>query len=392
MKTVVKKYIKKLSFKALSIIHSLLSRFIFQNSSLVFISYPEASDNPWVLFEEIQRHQLNHALIWLAKDVGAVEDKIKSSNLGYGNVRVIKKYSFLGYLSFLKAKHVFFSHGHYDFVRASGGKKLINLWHGMPIKAIGLLDRDVLPLSQSSDIVIAENDCFIPIMAKAFALTKDNVWPIGQPRCAELFISKDEESCIKKIIGIGENFAVFMPTYRKSIVGDVRNDGAYLDDDEYKREFENVLNKIQSAARKTGFQVLVKIHPMDILNKYSFSNNREILFYSEIDGLKKISIYKILASCETLITDLSSVAIDFMVTGKMMYMAWPSDGHYTRKIVIDKSYFQENNSVAEDYSLIEQHFERVKNIRIEQNDVISARKWKDLTPSKAIMLRLGLLK
>lgn len=386
-----KNLIKSISIKLLTAAHLLFGKIIKKNNSLVFISYPEASDNPRALFEEIKRHQLDYTLIWLAKDVGALVSKLNSNTVSQKNVKVIKKYSLKGYLSLLRARHVFFSHGHYDFVKASGERKFINLWHGMPIKSIGLLDREVLPVSQSSDIVIAENDYFAPIMGKAFGLPEAAVWTTGQPRCADLLINEEEQSTIKRIIGIDKNFAIFMPTYKKSIVGDVRNDGAYQEDDKYKAEFETILNQIQLAAFETGFQVLVKIHPMDVLNKYTFKGNRELIFYNQVHSIDKISLYKILGSSDTLITDLSSVAIDFMVTRKSLYMAWPSDNQYTRKIVIDKSYFESNNCVAEDYSLIQQHFESVKQAILMKNIGLNTFASQVLTPSEQIMKRLGLL-
>ena len=61
----------------------------------------------------------------------------------YGIDSVVYIFSFKGILTFLRAKAICLSHGFGDIsnIRLSSKTKVVQLWHGTPLKKIGVLDR-----------------------------------------------------------------------------------------------------------------------------------------------------------------------------------------------------------------------------------------------------------
>jgi len=71
----------------------------------------------------------------------------------------------------LSSKICFCSQGIFDTLKLSQTKKIINLWHGMPLKAIEYFDK--VADSTRADITIATSDYYKDIMARSFRIDKD---------------------------------------------------------------------------------------------------------------------------------------------------------------------------------------------------------------------------
>ena len=122
-----------------------------------------------------------YKLIWIFND--------KTSICKYQEVTAYYKFSFKAFYYFAKAKFVFSTHGLYSFLELNQGLKLVNLWHGMPLKTIGSMDlqRDGSSPTKA-DYLIATSEFFQKIMAKSFNdLPIDRVLLTGQPRNDLLF-------------------------------------------------------------------------------------------------------------------------------------------------------------------------------------------------------------
>ena len=141
------------------------------------------------------------------------------------NIQCYKKNSLLGFYHILTSKTVYFTHGLFGFFKAQeeSKQKVINLWHGMPLKNIGLLDGKKTPVSCHK--VLSTSVLFQGLMAKAFGLKIEDVLLSGLPRNDIL----QQTTANVELIKIKNNYAnvyVWLPTYRKSTFGDIRQDGA----------------------------------------------------------------------------------------------------------------------------------------------------------------------
>ena len=107
-----------------------------------------------------------------------------------------------------------------------------------------------------------------------------------------------------------------MPTYRKSIVStEMREDGKYEDG---KIGFFNAteLGELNKELRKIENLLIIKLHPMDALQKYKFENYSNILILKQEDF--HYQLYPLLGKCDFLITDFSSVWVDYELCNKPM--------------------------------------------------------------------------
>ena len=112
----------------------------------------------------------------------------------------------------------------YHGVKIPNNHVVVNLWHGMPLKNIGYLDgKKVIP---QSSLAIATSKVSQEIISQSFGLNTNNVLITGQPRC-DLMFDKIDLKQIFELEDTIEKVILWLPTYRHSIIGDIRVDSNY---------------------------------------------------------------------------------------------------------------------------------------------------------------------
>lgn len=297
--------------------------FKVKNNKIIFNSFPDFSDNSYALFCELNKKSENYQLIWLVKDKKIIQKLQKE----YRNSKFIYKNSLKGFFHFYTSKYIFTTHGIFHGFKRKKQQVVINLWHGMPLKKIGLDDNKSVSEIPQQNYMIATSKFFQNIMSKAFNVPEENVLLTGQPR-NDLLFKKDNHKKIKRILKIkDEEIILYMPTYRKSIIGDIRNDGEILD----ILKTDN-LKKIDKKLENTNKKLIIKIHPMDYINniieQYEIFNNIKVInnnFFKK-NGLM---LYELLGMSSKLITDFSSVYIDYLILEKPIGFYIPDLEKYT---------------------------------------------------------------
>ncbi|MGJ0223478.1 CDP-glycerol glycerophosphotransferase family protein [Streptococcus pyogenes] len=323
-----------------AVAYRLLSVLVRPGKVVAFISYPDVSDSCSALFSYAVK--LGHSrrnIVWLVTDVRSAQHKIRKIVLESGSAelpRIHKKNSLIGLCWFLRSSVVFFTHGHFSFVRGNPRRACVNLWHGMPIKAIGHLDGNTRKAVDWTDWTIASSEYFRPVLAQAFGVPVGRVLVTGLPRC-DLLRNVSAAGVRKKEAFAGANrLVVWMPTYKHSIVGDIRVD-AQVSVHEYRNWFHQCLIQLNDLAVKYGLTFLVKLHPMDLLNSVEIpaDSQRVLVCRSNDPRLAGIELYEMLAAADGLISDLSSVVIDYMSTGRPILITTSDIDVYTRDLAID---------------------------------------------------------
>ena len=284
---------------------------------LVFGSYRGAfNDNSKYLFLYANEHLKNRRVVWVTTSKKTAKHV---RNLGYEAYSVA---SFKGFFCALRAKYWFVNTNTADILFClSGGATVVNLWHGVPMKAIefGITEGDLAKRYQDRefwevfyhpacfrrpDYMVSTTDFFDEVFARCFRIRKDQCLQVGCPRnrmlqlpieqvkaFVERYESEPTKQLIQKISQYDEVF-VYMPTWRDS----QRNwfaGGIDLD------AFNECLKK------KNAF-ALMKPHVNTIIDKtVAYSN---MLF---IDG--RFDMYCILPFTDVLITDYSSILYDYIL-------------------------------------------------------------------------------
>ena len=289
----------------LAIISYLLSLIPRSKKILVFSSFPDYTDNAYAVYQYLQKNRgEKYKYVWIFSD--------KASTTKHSGVKGYYKYSIRAFYYFVRAKYVFCTHGIYSFLNIKQKEKIVNLWHGMPLKTIGCMDAQSGGSNPTkADYLIATSPFFQEIMAKSFNdIPLDKVLLTGQPRNDMLFEASDfyknRGIDVEKYSSIG----MWLPTYKQSIVGDIRVDGVYNDNGISFLSMDE-LSILDKHLQKANTLLIVKLHPMDALQKVNFSNFKNLMIVKPKDFNEQL--YPLLGTADFLLTDYSSVWIDYCI-------------------------------------------------------------------------------
>ena len=318
-----------------------------KNNKISFISYPDLSDNAWYLFKYINQNRTNLILIWLVDDISN-KKKIDLSNEFYKKNKIIisKKWSLNGIYHYLSSRIVFSTHGSYFFSKKNIGPVNVNLWHGMPIKKIGYLDQNQKYTPNYSDYYLSTSELYSRILSKAFDVKKSKVLNFGLPRNDLLH----PKSLLRKNIPKYKNkiwrknkLIIWLPTYRFSYTGHVRKDSSTLN---FLNEWpDNFLDNLNKIAKNFKIILIIKLHPLDLMNnKMNTKKLSNIKIYDNFNWEKNsLDLYELIFQSDGLITDISSVIIDYIITKKPLGLTTKTLKFYNRGLIEELKLFQNIN-------------------------------------------------
>ena len=292
--------------RLLHFIISLVSNLIPRSRNLfVFSSFPDYTDNSYAMYLYLkEKHGSKYKYVWIFENV---ESKAK-----HPEVKACTKYSLMSFYYFARARNIFFTHGLYSFVRLRSKDKIVNLWHGMPLKVIGLMDINGGGIDPTrANYLIATSPTFRDIMSKSFSgIDIEHTLLTGQPRTdllfgpSSFFAARGIDPTAYTSIGL------WLPTYRRSIIGDIRDDGTYNSDGISFLAMDD-LARLDNFLKNNRHLLIVKLHPMDALQRVNFAkfDNLLIIKPQEFDH----QLYPLLGACDYLLTDYSSVWVDYSI-------------------------------------------------------------------------------
>lgn len=284
---------------------------------LVFGSYRGAfNDNSKYLFIYANEHITDKKCIWISTKKTTVTH-IRS--LGYEAYSVT---SLKGAYYALRAKFWFVNSYTSDIAFCMAGHaKIVNLWHGVPMKAIEFgitkgdlakryVDKDFWDIFfhpapfRRPDYMISTTDFFDDVFSKAFRIDPSQCIQTGCPRnrmlklpiqqvdeFVRIYESHETKELIKHIHQY-ETVFVYMPTWRDS----QRNC--------FANGFD--LNALNECVKKQNACVLMKPHANTIIDTSKVYSN---LYF--LDG--NVDMYCILPYTHVLITDYSSILYDYIL-------------------------------------------------------------------------------
>ncbi|MFU0446970.1 CDP-glycerol glycerophosphotransferase family protein [Pseudocitrobacter faecalis] len=297
-----------------------------KQKNIIFMSYPDFCDNSFALYKHLYATRKDLKLIWLVNSTMP-----KDLPLG---VIALKKWSLSGIIAYSRAATVFHTHGTYFFIyKKIKGQNNIALWHGMPLKKLGYLKGDTWPEVPYSDFSIATSDFFKKIVAETFNLKPEAVLVTGLPRNDILSTPElvNKEAVLKKIGTEKFNgVIVWLPTYRTSFIKGLASDADYFS---FKDEWtDEDWFSINEHLRSVGMRLVIKLHPADILNTETIENKYSniIIWNTEAWQSFEIDLYDLLSISNGMITDISSVLVDYLLTKKPLAMTGKSIEGYKR--------------------------------------------------------------
>ncbi|MFT4297506.1 MAG: CDP-glycerol glycerophosphotransferase family protein [Micropruina sp.] len=322
---------------------SVRSRFVRRDPRLwVFGSAFGLADGALALLRAARRIDPELRLVWL---VGNAEQARRARALGLESAA---KDSSAGFDLTASAGVIAVTHGFGDVNRyALSGATIAQLWHGSPMKklhadspaalSLGPLNRFGLARAAIREayrrgtrrisLLPVAADVFVPFMCSAFDLAPRQVRVLGEPRTDVLFRGSPagrraaaRELLERRVPGlVGRRAILYAPTWR-----DGEPDPGVPTERQWRR--------IDAFCAATDSVLLVRPHPLGV-GSYSHSSRHVRLIPPSVLP----ESMPLLWGVDTLITDYSSMAFDYAVTGGPMLFLAPDLEHYasTRGLYLD---------------------------------------------------------
>ena len=330
---------KKLSALPGYALGALASVFVPRRRDLwVFGSGPGVGEGALALYRTVSQQHPGRRLLWLARD-----DRDLAAARALGIPAVVKS-SARGFWSTLRARVVVVTHGFGDANRYGiRGAFVVQLWHGIPLKLINLdspatLRMRVLPDStairrmlrlmyrtaaRSIDLMPAASEVSARRLRTAFDLPDDRVVVTGDPRDDVLVAGSEQErtrTARDHVFGrlglapTGQRILLYAPTWRD---GDV--DPGIPTSAEWRA--------IAALLEATDSLLLVRPHPHGVGDYAAgFGVSPRILLF---DSALCTDVTPALPAVDVLITDYSSIAFDFALTGRPIVFLAADVDRYT---------------------------------------------------------------
>lgn len=257
-------------------------------------------DNGKALFDYLIENQFNDSF----KIIVSTDDYKDFKSTKMKNVKF--KGNGSAVFSYLRSRFVFYTFGKLP-ITPTKNQQVINLWHGMPLKTIGNLEKENAVKGRYYSQVLATSNFFADYMKKAFNCNKALI--AGQPRNDELYKKQDIElfEGFSKII-------MWLPTFRKC------SKMNYFDSDRDSLlpycDLDD-LAFINTHLAKQNALLYIKLHPLDDFDEKNAFELSNIILNTHSDfAVMQKSLYSMLAKSDALITDYSSVYFDYLLLDK----------------------------------------------------------------------------
>lgn len=312
--------------------------FYLQHSSevdkrmILFSSHVDYSDNARALSDYLVNNDYleKYDIYWAVKDVERCKKlypdaKVKFiSCIGWGSV-TIQKYAY-------KSAWQFGTHGVVKFFKNHGeNRHFINLWHGSSYKdnenkSVYELEFDNVKF----DIALVAGPLFVKTKARFWNCSESRILPLGYPRY-DWLLKKETNSrmfvdSLKK--NIDTKVIIWMPTFRND------KNGEFIETDSITQfpliDSNDKWHELDKWCSEYNVVLIVKLHPYQKEYDICWDELKNIINITneDIDNAR-ITLYSMLSCVDGLISDYSSVGVDFMVANKPIAFTLDDYEHYS---------------------------------------------------------------
>jgi CDP-glycerol glycerophosphotransferase len=241
------------------------------------------------------------------------------------SVRYFRKLSLRGLWTFARSGVVITTHALFGGLTKAAGQRNVLLWHGEVVKPVGTLHND---RALAADLAPVCSEIGRRYRCAEFRLKPEQVPVIGAPRNDRMLAA--DHRAVRERLGWSEEDAVWMwlPTYRGSLPGGRGGDTARSSSG---LPFDNAsLSYLSERLVSTKITLVLKPHPMASVDITDRRKGLRVLRQQEIED-SGTSLYEMLAAADGLVTDASSVWIDYLLTQRPIIFAFPDIEEYRQR-------------------------------------------------------------
>lgn len=331
-------YFTKLINKILICFYHLIIRYIsdIHENYILFEGKPDYSDNPLALSDYLVRngYTTTYTIFWLVSDERRIKEKFPNEKVIFFQLK--NRFGIIRWSSYkiiATAKYDFASHGFaLPKEKCLPLKKCILLWHGCGYKNSG-----GKKLKRTFDLALVPGPLFIKTKALFWNTSEKYIWAAGYPRYDWLLNPTNSAYAFKKKYAVeNQKVVIWMPTFRNSKSGVV-----------YPENRISAFPLLSSQADWNSIETFCKDKNIVLLVKLHMKQKEYNIDYSKFQNIKQITnedfsnanvqLYEFLAITDGLISDYSSVAVDYLLVDKPIGFALEDYELYkeTRGFVFD---------------------------------------------------------
>lgn len=281
-----------------------LSNYTIRKKNLVLFGAwfgTQVTDNPMYLLKEMLTLKVNaqYQFVWIGNR------KCKQILKEYFGEQVVfcRRNSFKAYWYQMRAQYAFVNQGYLDLgaVNLLKGATLVQLWHGFPVKRIAA---DAPNFTQKRsyhhcDYFLSTSPTMNDRLLSAFrywGINQHNIIHVGQPRNIAL-LEMNNTARIRKRLGIPKEGKIvsYIPTFR--------------DNTQQVFSFHQLTNQQMILLEKANIYVIEKQH-------YARNHNIQSSSGHIVELPKDFDTQQLLCITDILVTDFSSVYIDFLLLNR----------------------------------------------------------------------------
>jgi len=215
---------------------------------------------------------------------------------------------------------------------------VVNLWHGLPFKGIGLMNGEnsfiqnvlIRFIYSRYDLVSATSELFQQIMSRSFAVPVERVKILGQAWNDQLWNRQDKVGFLCRTYDLSfkalpdDRFVLYAPTWRAT------SSTCFFPFPDFS------LERFQDFLEENRIVLCLRTHQLDSNNIEKYRSCRRILLLNED---KVPDIMCVLNNFDALISDYSGIIFDFLLLDRPIILLPYDKEEYvsTRKVNMDFS-------------------------------------------------------
>lgn len=206
---------------------------------------------------------------------------------------------------------------------------IINLWHGIPLKKIALLEEDISLIkriyfkqifSKNYSYIVTTSKKLIKIMKHSFGVTSDQIKVLGQPRNDTIYKNNKKDKIISNLYNEIPNYKhliLYAPTFRDS-----SNTKFFPFEDFDNEQLHNFLEKEKII-------IFIRAHQSESTRLVNQNYGDRVHFINDDvvdDIMTVINIF------DLLITDYSSIYLDYLLTNNpILFLPYDRETYFKER-------------------------------------------------------------
>lgn len=307
-----------------------------KSNKIVFCGYPDFSDNAKEFYEYMNlNHSDEYEMVWLYTDK-------KNKDYPYIDTKFFAE-SFKGLYHLFTAKYFIYTGLYINTFCSLKHHVFLQLWHGMPLKTLGFTEKNIeqkfydqYKEHADAGYFFVSSDIFKLSMVASFLMDPKKVFITGQAK-TDCILSERNREKIEKLFDFKKysKVVIYAPTYKETVRNNRRDidkefNNAFYCDDYNEENFYKLLEE-------KNILFIIKPHPFDekFYQKYIASgalNHPNIkMIYSKDMLENNLYFYEFFQFADLMITDFSSIGIDYLITKKPIIFLSSTTEEYSSK-------------------------------------------------------------